>query len=212
MRHFFHAYSTSPHQAQATWYLIPDSWLPTITLFAVAIALATPWIVNWLNNRPKNSKIRVLNVSIVDQANEAYDDDQMNHHVGRLVIKNEGKFIAKSIEASLEKIVFDEQERKDFFPVPLIWTHSQPNKATARDIYPNQTVYLDVLFYFSESRSGDALAQFAIGAGKDVENLSYVCVGKSNILIKLYQESGQVDEVSLQIDWDGNSAPKMILL
>ncbi len=213
MRDSFHAYNVFHHQAQNPWYLLPDSWLPSITLFAVAIALATPWIVNWLNNKPKNSKLKVLGVSVVDQANETHDPDyQVDHHVGRLIIKNGGKFIAKSTEAFLEEIVFEGEERNDFFSVPLIWTHSQIVKDYARDIHPNQTVYLDVLSYSSDSRLGEPLAQFSIGAGKDVDNLSYVCVGRSKILVRMYQESGQVDEVNLEIDWDGDKAPKMTIV
>lgn len=187
-----------------SWYLIPEDWLPIITLLAVVVALVTPWIIEYLNNKPKKSNLQAVGISIVDQAGETHGDWKEEHCVGRLVLTNTGKFVAKSVTANLEKIFYDEEERENFFPAPLKWTHGQLNKdgETVRDIYPNQTVYLDVYNYFSDERYEDVPVNFAVGGGVEIHNLSVMNYGKSVIYIKLYQESGQVEEIRLEANWD----------
>lgn len=213
MENFTQTIDATVHPARLPWYLISDSWLPTFTFLALIVAFVVPWVANCLNNRPRKSKLKVTGKSVVDQANESYDPDIVDTHlVGRLVIQNKGRYIARSVEASLEKIICEGEDRRNFFPVPLFWTHGQVNKGIIRDIYPNQTVYLDVFEYIWDSLQGESMARFSLGAGRDIENLSFVSVGKSNLLLKLYQESGQVDKIRLEISWEGKGEPEMTIL
>ncbi len=184
---------------------------------AVVVALITPWIVNWLSNKPKLSKIKAIGTRVVDQTNYDHDEtlrEAYTLHVGRLVLKNEGEYTARSVEAYLERIVYEGEERKDFLPMPLSWTHGQLNKdgITVRDIYPNQAVYLDVFnHFFNPYIVGDRETKFAVGTGENFENLSYVNTGKSDVYIKFYQESGQVNTVHLISNWD-NGVPELSIV
>lgn len=205
MNNFFSNFNKSFFLTQTFW-----------TFMVFIAAVITPWIVNWLNNRPKNSNLVWKNVSVIHQ-----DSDPDNSHmaklydVGRIVLKNNGKFIAKSVEAYIEKIIWDEEERKDFIPMPLIWTHGELNAKglTVRDIYPNQTVYLDIFNHiFDPDYTGESSVIFSIATGTNYEDLSKLNIGKSELLIRLYQESGQINKVWLNVIWDGKSVPKIFII
>ncbi len=189
----------------------PNLW----TFSAVAVALVSPWIVNWLNNKPKRSQLSVEETSVINQSNDESSYGASPFNVGRIIIKNKGKYKARLVEAYIEKIIFNKENRKDFFPVPLFWTHGQLNKggATVRDIYPNQTVYLDVFNHvFDDSYVGDNSVLFAGAAGQGIDNLIRVNLGESVVLIKLYQESGQVDDIFLKLNWDGKETPTLAII
>lgn len=206
--HYFHyAFLYKP------FYFSQEFW----TALAVIIALFTPWIVNWLTNRPRESKLFFKDTSVVSQDNnpDAEEDFARLLKVGRLIIKNEGKYIAKSVEAYIDRIKFDGELRDDFFPMSLFWTHGQLNKSgpTIRDIYPNQTVYLDLFNYlYDPEYVGNSSVIFAVAAGQGVDNLWRMNLGESELFIKLYQESGQVDNVCIKAVWDGKDVPTISII
>lgn len=106
-------------------------------------------------------------------------------------------------------------ERGDFIPMPLVWTHGHLNKngPTIRDIYPNQTVYLDVFNHiYDNGYADDNIVSFAVATGHNTDNLSGVTSGQSKILIKLYQESGQVTKICLKVNWDGKNVPELSII
>lgn len=128
--------------------------------------------------------------------------------VGRLIIKNEGRYKASGVEAYIENISSDGEARDNFIPVPLVWTHGQLNEQgpTVRDIYPNQTVYLDVFNHiYDPNYVGESTVELAVAAGHGIDSLSKMNAGVSKMLIRLYQESGQVNSVTLKTDWDMKS-------
>lgn len=136
-------------------------------------------------------------------------------NVGRLILKNEGKYIAKSVEACIDRIRFDGEWRDNFFPMPLYWTHGQLNKngPTVRDIYPNQTVYLDLFNHlYDPNYTGNNSVVFAVAAGQGIDDLWRTNLGESELFLKFYQESGQVDEVCVKIIWDGKSVPTVSIV
>ena len=200
---------TSSQVQNVPFYLTQGFW----TFVAVLVALVSPWIVDSLNKRIKKSRLKYVGISIVNQHND--DGNPYNpgpFDVGRVALENTGKHKARSVEAYLEKIISEGKERPDFFPVPLSWTHGELNKGglSVRDIYPNQTVYLDIFNYvFDPEVVGDSAAFFAVAAGQGVDNLSRMNHGESKILVKFYQESGQVDRLWLDISWDLVSIPSM---
>ena len=196
------------------FYFTQEFW----TAAATIVAIFLPLFVIWLSNRPKRSRVVIEGVSVLNQ-DPANDEFQKNltrlTDVGRVIIKNHGKYKASSVEAYIENIIYEGENRKDFFPIPLFWTHGQLNKngPTIRDIYPNQTVYLDIFNYiYDDGYVGNGIVAFAVAAGNNVENLSRVNLGESKILIKTYQESGQVDSINLKINWDGKSVPKLSII
>lgn len=188
------------------------------TAAATLVALFVPLYILWFTNQPKKSKINVKGVSIVNQdpaSDEAEKQTRRLLNVGRIILKNEGKYIASSVEAYIEKIIFMGQEREDFFPVPLFWTHGQLNKngPTIRDIYPNQVVYLDLFNHiYDDEYINDNVVVFAVAAGLGVDQLSKMNLGTSELTIKLYQESGQVVTLLVEAKWDQKGAPSLRLL
>lgn len=125
-------------------------WLTAFgTIGAAIVALFIPFVVILINNLPKKSNLKVIGTSVINQdtaENEIEENSRRILNVGRLIIKNKGKFKAAAVEVSIEKIIFEEKEREDFVPVPLTWTHGHLNKdgSIHRGIYKNQTVYLDI--------------------------------------------------------------------
>jgi len=201
-------------QGSKPFYFTQEFWTASATIVALFVAFFTIW---W-SNKPKKSNLKVEGVSIVNQ-DPAQEEDEKNLsrllNVGRIVIKNLGKYKAQSVEAYIEKINFQGKEREDYFPIPLFWTHGQLNKygPTVRDIYPNQTVYLDIYNHiYTDEYDGNSIVKFAVAAGDNLENLSRANLGESEVIIKMYQESGQVDHIHLNIYWDGKSAPKLAIV
>lgn len=201
-------------QASKPFYYTQEFW----TVIAIIVAFSTPFILHRLSNKPKKSRLEFCGKSVVNQDTASNEEESnMNRllHVGRIIIKNTGRFKASAVEAYIEKIFSDDEERKDFFPIPLIWTHGQLNKngPAVRDIYPNQTVYLDLFNHiFNNDYINNNIVVFAVAAGGHVENLSRVNLGMSEVVIKIYQESGQVDQVRVRINWNGKSAPELSLI
>lgn len=189
------------------------------TAAATVVALFMPLTVLWLSNRTKKSKLVVIGSSVINQDPASEEADKVRPrlmNVGRVIIRNDGKYKASLVEAYIEKIIFDNEERVDFFPMPLFWTHGQLNKKygpTVRDVYPNQTVYLDIFNHiYDDGYVGESIVSFAVAAGTQIENLSRMNLGESEILVRLYQESGQVDEIRLKLKWDGKNAPTINIL
>lgn len=207
LRGMFHIHLHAP------FYTSQEVWTP----LAVIVALITPWIVNWLANKPKRSRLIFKGTSIVNQDQNPEAEDSMTRllNVGRVIIKNEGGYVAKSVEAYIDRIKFDGEFRADFFPIPLFWTHGQLNKngPTVRDIYPNQTVYLDLFNHlYNTEYVKSSTVVFAVAAGQGVENLEKMNLGRSELYIKFYQESGQVDELCIEARWDQKTAPTLKIL
>ncbi len=202
------------NQANQPFFKQLQFWSVVLTFLAVIVALLTPWIIHWLERRPKKSNIIALGVNVADQSNNTYEVREENTlYVGRLIIKNKGNHLAKSAEVYLEKVFDQEIERKNFFPIPLRWTHGQLRESpTVRDIYPNQVAYLDIFnYYFEPNFVGNRLAKFVVGAGWNYDDLTLISTGESRILLKLYQESGQVESFSLKINWT-NEVPSINIL
>ncbi|MCW1887973.1 MAG: hypothetical protein KIH67_000245 [Candidatus Moranbacteria bacterium] len=63
--------------------------------------------------------------------------------VWRMAIKNVGNEVAEDVQATTLKVFDDGEERRNFLPVPLRWTHFNQNQMK-RDILPGQTVFLDI--------------------------------------------------------------------
>lgn len=181
----------------------------------IVVALGIPFLVEYLRRRPYKSNLVVKDVIVINQDNDPENYEPKVLDVARIAIKNTARFKAKSVEAYIEKIVWDGEVRKDFIPMPLFWTHGQLSKSgpTVRDIYPNQTVLLDILQNILDPEYvGERSVRFAVAAGQNIDTLSRVNLGESELLIKIYQESGQVNEMRLKIVWDTKSTPQVSII
>lgn len=192
------------------FYTAPEFWAVFVALF---IGIASPIFIEYLRRKPQKSNLSMVKVLIINQDNdpEEYQPKKLLD-AGRLMIENKGKFIAKRVQAYIEKIVDNGEQREDFVPMPLNWTHGQLNKEgfITRDIYPNQTVYLDVFNHFLDiDYAGDRSVVLAVAAGMEFDSLSKLAIGESEMLIKIYQESGQVNDIKLKFSWNGKDIPTM---
>ncbi|MDR3571375.1 MAG: hypothetical protein P4L81_04220 [Candidatus Pacebacteria bacterium] len=197
------------------FYLTPEFWAVVV---ALAIGILSPPLSEWWRRRPEKSDLVVQGVTVTPHRDPSEVDDSESMailHVGRVIIENKGAFTARSVEAYIESIIDSGDRREDFFPMPLLWTHGQLNKdgAAVRDIYPHQTVYLDIFNNMLDREMlADRSLRLAVAAGNDVAALSRGALGESVLVVKLYQESGQVTEIRLKTAWDGRDVPKLTLL
>lgn len=207
------------HHFQSYTETTVADWMTAFgTVFAVAAAIVTPWVVNYLNYKPKKSKFVFEKCSVINQDPASSEDDKNSLrllHVGRLVVKNIGRHKAVAAEAFIEKVVSNGDVRKNFIPMPLVWTHGRLSKTgpIVRDIYPNQTVYLDIFNHiYDYSYAGNSNVVFTVAAGHNNDNLSQMNSGESELFIKIYQESGQVDDVIIKSNYDGKNCPEISIL
>ena len=132
--------------------------------------------------------------------------------VHRLLIKNESGYRAKDVEVDVEQIYDGDEERHNFLPVPLGWTHSHAVNGgqVARDIHPNQSVFLDITNYIKR-KEGDVL-RLSLKAGQEIEDFCSLKVGFTKLSLRAYQDSGQNVSIRLQVNWDGKSSPTISIL
>jgi hypothetical protein len=128
--------------------------------------------------------------------------------VGRVILKNFGRFPAIDVEADTDALEIGDETRTDFLSCPLNWTHSQiyhqnNNYHPLRNIYPGQSVHLDIFNYELNSRT----LRLAVIVCRDIDNYSKLEIGENKLRIKLYQDSGQVVLLKLKIVWDGENIP-----
>jgi hypothetical protein len=75
--------------------------------------------------------------------------DRQQDKTFALQLYEKGLLSAQTILEVFEYDPDQEIERKNFFPIPLRWTHGQLRESpTVRDIYPNQVAYLDIFNYY----------------------------------------------------------------
>jgi len=141
------SFSNISEKFSQPFYLLPEFWTLVV---ALCIGIFSPIFTEWLTRRPKKSNLVVIKVITIIQENNNEIEPKPPLEVSRLVIENKGKHTARIVEAYIENISDNGEIRKNFIPMPLMWTHGQlfhDGWATSRDIYPNQTVYLDILNY-----------------------------------------------------------------
>lgn len=187
----------------------------TLGFWTIVIALVIPFLVEYLRRRPYRSNLVVKDVIVINQDNDPDTYEPKLLDVARIAIKNIARFKAESVEAYIEKIVWDGEIRRDFIPMPLFWTHGQLSKSdpTIRDIYPNQTVLLDILENILDPEYvGERSVRFAVATGQNIDTLSKLNLGESELLVKIYQKSGQVNEIHLKIVWDMKSTPQVSII
>lgn len=188
-------------------------------MVAFLVGIFSPWASEWFRRRPRKSGLTAVCPDIKKQYNDDDEDTGAIRkllHVGRIVIENQGKYTANSVEAYLDTVEDADGKRENFLPVPLVWTHGQLNgggSPTIRNIYPGQKVYLDVFNnIYDDEVVGERIVAFAILAGNNITEFSRLALLESKLAIKLYQESGQVNQITLKIDWNGVDVPVMSIV
>jgi hypothetical protein len=175
-------------------------WPAIAVIISLVIALFVPWYAERLRRRPRKNNLAKIGTSTNIQEDELY--------VGRLIIRNQSNVRAVNVEAYVESIVDNGIKRDNYLPVPLYWTHSQLYKSPIlRDIFGNQTVYLDIFNYKAISDGDIYKLTSPIGHVRDYCDLK---LGETELHIRLYQESGQVVREKVTISWEKGKLPKFI--
>lgn len=100
----------------------------------------------------------------------------------RLVVTNNGNQVAKSVQGELTCILGSNGKiKKDFFPIPLIWTHYKDDQCS-RTILPSQTAYLDILMCNKNISSLNKKFTVRSLVASGVKSLEEVCVGETLVL------------------------------
>lgn len=129
--------------------------------------------------------------------------NQVGPIFGRLVIINESKATARSVEAYLEMLEVEIspglfKQIENFIPLPLGWTHGHldpRNGPSIKDIKPNQSVMLDL---FSTEKGPCIVLTFVLLRYELKESC------KSKLIIILYQENGQIVKKEIIVFKKGN--------
>lgn len=135
--------------------------------------------------------------------------------VYRLLIINEGNHKAQDVEVTVEKLFEDGNERKNFLPVPLGWTHADAylKSPVIRDIHPKQQVYLDLCEFVYPQREGqrlsDAVLRLRAEAGQEIPDFTRLKRGKTRLFLRAFQADGKPLVVVVNIEWDGDNEPKV---
>jgi hypothetical protein len=166
-------------------------------LTALIIALFSPYIIERWKRKFKKSNIDVIDILEIHQ-NSKYN--------GRLIIKNNSKARALNVEAYVEYISDNGKLREGFLPVPLNWTHGHlTNSLNSRYINGYQTVHLDIYCFDSVNKKVLLQTPINIAQFNEIKN------GKTELRIKLYQESGDVVPRKVIVTWDGQGLPQSTL-
>lgn len=171
------------------------------------VALAIALFGEHFRRLTMRGKLKVVGTKVYDQSTETYPPfpPEVNKlHLGRIAIKNEGYFKALSVEAYVEAIKYTDNDRENFLAVPLSWTHGQLLRGgiITRDIHPKQIVYLDIFnYFFDNDYVGNHVCRLATPVAQNVDILTGIGIGKSELVIKVYQERGKHLTVNLIVEW-----------
>jgi uncharacterized protein (DUF58 family) len=183
--------------------------------FAVGLVLspAVTVIGEWVRDRVFRPDIRAVRPVVTKQAGVM---------VGRLLVQNEGSVRAREVEAVVERIFDGDKLRENFIGMPLRWTHGQVRAGvpSMRDIHVKQKCLLDIIqvepvvsFRVGANgyiRTSSSRLRLCSEAGGVDESLSELLIGKSRLVIAIYDASGGVAEIQLEVNWKGGfTAPEV---
>lgn len=124
----------------------------------------------------------------------------------RLKFLNDGGSVAKDVMVYVERIKDNGKVRQDFLPVPLSWTH---NGRYWRNFAPHEIWYLDLC------RKNDITDHnkpvLVLAAGQQVPVYEDIEEGKTTLVVKLSQKSGQIKNYKIDLQWQfGNNYVKVL--
>lgn len=118
--------------------------------------------------------------------------------------------IAECAEVSLVKIIMrNGDSRENFIPYPLRWTHLNKSQ---RDISLGQTVYLDICEYPGKDYSANPIMCSSIGGIGSINTLSSLNREVTRLELMVYQKSGQIFPIKLNVEWPTNVCVKISII
>lgn len=165
--------------------LLPDV---IASLFTIGTALIIAYLMEPWKRFFQKTKLRPV---------EIVRKFQNFQYLYRLVILNDSDYLAKNVEINTEQVFDYDNTIRDFIPAPLRWTHGSDYP---RDIFPHQTVYLDICEVKQEQNKFITLTLPHL-AGLD--EMLIIKKGRTKLVLKYYQENGQTGIIKLEIKWNG---------
>ncbi len=151
---------------------------------------------NWIKAWFSKPTLRILSLKGLHHTHEL--------DVWRLLIKNEGKAIAKNVQVEVIEITDDgNKKRENFLPLPLRWTHLDTE---ARDILPGQTAYLDIFEHISRGKqltNMECYLRFGSRFAAQIADFCFLKPGESKIKIRLLHDEGSPQDIKIFTNWDG---------
>ncbi len=193
-------------------------WSGIAVIVSLVLALFIPWFSEWWRRRPKKTDLRFDEAPVPSIIRAEIEKGKAGYYIGRLAIKNQSNNVAVSVEASVMSIIENGAPREGFLPRPLSWTYI--NNGTRRDIHGNQVVYVDVIVYTPEDADilyptmPRRIRRFHLATpvlGSWEKRFGMLSSEKTTeLVISVYQESGQVITTKAQIIWnDKDLAPEL---
>lgn len=127
---------------------------------------------------------------------------QQSQYVWRLQLVNKGRYPARNVRADVERLL-SESSQRTIVVSPLNWAHN-PGDIYTRDIFPNQTAYLDICVAYITPCYDPEHFKLSNNLVHTIDESSSIYKGETRVDIGLYQESGQRVKIELKIDWDGS--------
>ena len=180
-------------------YTLPGShaeWLGilgtlTASITALAIAIWGERLKNWGGYKPV---IVLIDKFENTQENEAH---QKQGHT-RLVFENIGRGTAEEVEAYVTKIYDNNNERRNFLPVPLSWTH---DGRSVRNFHVNQFRYLDFC-RIDNIEDKKFTPNLVLVAGAGIPAYQKIEVSTNRIELTLFQKSQQKGKYEIDVEWE----------
>lgn len=114
----------------------------------------------------------------------------------RLKFLNDGGSIAEDVIVYVEKVKDNGITRQDFLPVPLCWTH---DGRYFRNFAPHEIWYLDLCRKNDISDRNKPV--LVLAAGQQVPVYEDIEEGKTSLVVKLSQKSGQIRNYRINLLW-----------
>ena len=163
-------------------------------LIGTFIASATALFIaggggRWLINKAYKPNLKVTgNIQRYMQALQMW----------RIAITNEGNDTAKNVQAMVTRFIEGGQDRENFVPMPLAWTHQEE---VSIDIHPEQTVYLDIIEH--HTNTSDKKANLASPRGHGVPDFRDLKESEqiTTLEITFYGNRGRLFKTYIDISW-----------
>lgn len=151
---------------------------------------------NWIKTLFSKPALKVLSLKRLHHTHEL--------DVWRVLIKNEGKAIARNVQVEVVEIIDDSnKKRENFLPLPLRWTHLDTE---TRDILPSQTAYLDIFEHINRGKqltNMEHYLRFGSRFATQIADFCFLKPGESNIKIRLLHDEGGPHDIKIFTNWDG---------
>lgn len=177
-------------------YSIPSSWPEFLTAIGTILAAVIALIVAlWGETLKKLFYMSDMKLIEYHENLQTSRDDVTQGHT-RLKFLNDGGSVAEDVIVYVSEIIEQGSPRPEFLPVPLSWTH---DGRYIRNFAPHEIWYLD-LCRKNNIEDGNKPV-LVLAAGQQVPTYEDINEGKTTLIIRLSQKSGQIRDYQIDLFW-----------